>query len=492
MSVTRTRWRPGGRWAAGRGGDVALAAGAALVTLVMSALAAKPHDTPLWPGGAALILVATLPLAVRRRHPVVVLAISGVVSPLYYPMGFPDGPVAFVFLVALFTAAVECRMIVSLLAVIGVDAAFVVVRVVRGGTTDDPAAIDDSGTVASLSAFLLITVAAGQYVRSRRDRVEAAERRAAQAERGREEEARRRATEERLRIARELHDVLAHQISLINVQAGAALHRRDDPAQAYASLEAIKHASKETLRELRGVLGVLRQVDEDDGGAAPPVSPAPSLSRLDELLEQTSAAGLTVLRAGDLAAHTPAPSPAPAPAPASAGVASAGAADPEADERPEAMPVPPPAAAAVHETTAHETTRETTRHGTTARGTSAYGTDRGAGHAGVPVPLPAPVDLAGYRIVQEALTNVVRHAGAVTATVDIRRTADAVIVQIDDDGAGPADPGALERGNGLRGMRERAAAVGGEMTAGAGPSGGFRVWARLPLEGPAGRTEEIA
>ncbi|MFC6936958.1 sensor histidine kinase [Actinomadura yumaensis] len=491
MSVTRTRWRPGGRWAAGRGGDVALAAGAALVTLVMSALAAKPHDTPLWPGGAALILVATLPLAVRRRHPVVVLAISGVVSPLYYPMGFPDGPVAFVFLVALFTAAVECRMIVSLLAVIGVDAAFVVVRVVRGGTTDDPAAIDDSGTVASLSAFLLITVAAGQYVRSRRDRVEAAERRAAQAERGREEEARRRATEERLRIARELHDVLAHQISLINVQAGAALHRRDDPAQAYASLEAIKHASKETLRELRGVLGVLRQVDEDDGGAAPGVARAVPVAA-------GRAAGADLRGRPDRPARRrprrthPGALARARSRPGVSGRGERGSGGPGSGRAAGSDARPAPAAAAVHETTAHETTRETTRHGTTARGTSAYGTDRGAGHAGVPVPLPAPVDLAGYRIVQEALTNVVRHAGAVTATVDIRRTADAVIVQIDDDGAGPADPGALERGNGLRGMRERAAAVGGEMTAGAGPSGGFRVWARLPLEGPAGRTEEIA
>ncbi|TDB99991.1 histidine kinase, partial [Actinomadura bangladeshensis] len=192
------------------------------------------------------------------------------VQPLYYPLGFPDGPVAAVLWVALFNAAVECRLVVSLGAVIVVNAGFLVVAFARGGGDGgDPEAVTDARGVASLSLGLLVTVALGQYVRSRRDRAEAAERRAAEAERDREAEARRRAVAERLRIARELHDVLAHQMSLINVQAGAALHRRDDAERAYAALEAIKAASKETLRELRGVLGVLRQVDECGGGAEP-------------------------------------------------------------------------------------------------------------------------------------------------------------------------------------------------------------------------------
>ncbi|MDL4821739.1 sensor histidine kinase [Actinomadura opuntiae] len=417
------------RWGWGRAAEALPAVAALVITLVMSAVAGKPGDRPLWPGGAALIAVTTLALAWRRRHPVVLLAVATVVPPLYYPLGYPDGPIAFVFLVALFNAAVQCRLAVPLGAVIVVNAGFLTTSAVRGGGDGgDPDAVADARGVASLTLALLLTVGVGQYVRGRRYRVEEAERRAAEAERSREEEALRRAAQERLRIARELHDVLAHQISLINVQAGAALHRRDDPARAYAALEAIKAASRQTLRELRGVLGVLRQVDEagapGDGGGAGPVEPVPSLARVGELLERTSATGLRVVRAGDLTDDA---------------------------------------------------------------------TDAGDGEGGGPLAaVPAPVGLAGYRIVQEALTNVVRHAGAREVTVEVRCTADAVIVRIDDDGSGPptgAD-GAADgpaRGNGLRGMRERAAAVGGELTAGPAPGGGFRVRARLPLDAPPGR-----
>ncbi|KAB2349200.1 sensor histidine kinase [Actinomadura rudentiformis] len=349
-------------------------------------------------------------LAFRRRHPVIVLVVTLLVSVAYYPMGFPDGPLAFVFIIALYTAAVRCRLYVPLSAAAAINAGFVIVNLARGATgQEDADMVMGAESVAGLTFWLLLVTALGQYVRNRRAALAAAEQRALEAERSREQEARRRATEERLRIARELHDILAHQISLINVQAGAALHRRDDPAKAYAALEAIKHASKDTLQELRGVLGVLRQVDGGDE-AGPPVAPAPSLARVGELLAQTSAAGLPVTLVGEVPAG----------------------------------------------------------------------------------PLPAPVDLAGYRIVQEALTNAVRHARASKATVEISSTADAVVVQIDDDGTGPADPAALESGNGLRGIRERAATVGGEVTAGPGPAGGFRVRARLPLRRPAGQMEESA
>ncbi|MFI0408937.1 sensor histidine kinase [Actinomadura sp. 3N508] len=426
------RW---GRWPRGQVADAVFAVAAMAATLLMSVQAEKPEDRALWPGGFAIIVVATLALAVRRRYPVAVLVVATIAPPLYYPLGYPDGPIALVLWVALFTAAVECGLAVALGAVIVVNAGFLVVAVARGGRDGgggggDPEAVVDARGVASLSLGLLLAVGLGLHVRSRHARAEAAERRAIEAERTREEEARRRAIAERLRIARELHDVLAHQISLINVQAGAALHRRDDHDRAYAALEAIKTASKETLRELRGVLGVLRQVDTDgEPGAGGPVAPQPSLARVVELLEQTAAAGLTVRRAGDLA-------PATAPADASGG----DAAEPAAADRSVA------ALAALAE-------------------------------------LPAPVGLAGYRIVQEALTNTVRHAGAATVTVEVRRVPGAVIVQIDDDGSGPAGP-AEPGGNGLRGMRERAASVGGEMTAGPGPAGGFRVWARLPLGVP--------
>ncbi|MFC9974565.1 sensor histidine kinase [Spirillospora sp. NPDC127200] len=411
--------RAAGRLAARLGvsvGDLAFALGVCTTVLVMSQVAAAPRDRPLWPGGVALILVACLALAFRRRRPVPVLVIAMTTTPVYYPMAYPDGPVGVVMFIALFSAAVECRLLVSLGAVAVVNAGFLLAGWFAG-ETDDPQAVVDGAAVASLTLTLLTVVSVGAYVRARRDQAEAAERRAAAAEHDREQEARRRATEERLRIARELHDVLAHQISLINVQAGAALHRRDDPARAYSALEAIKGASKETLRELRGVLGVMRQVDEDDPAAA--IAPVPSLAHLGPLLEQTTAAGLRV----------------------------------------------------------HHDTSDTSD---TPCG-DAHGDASGGGEDTALALLPAPVALAGYRIVQEALTNAVRHARARSATVRIRHTGDAVIVQVDDDGTGPADPAALEHGNGLRGMRERAAAVGGEVSAGPGPTGGFRVWARLPL-----------
>lgn len=441
------------RWPRGQAADVVLAFAVMVVTLWMSAAAEKPGDRELWPGGFAVILVASLALALRRRYPVAVLVVATAAPPLYYPLGYPDGPIVLVLWVALLTTAVERRLAVSLGAVMVVNAGFLIVTTVRGGGGGgDPQAVVGARGVASLSFGLLLAVALGQFVRSRHLRAEAAERRAAEAERTREEEARRRAIAERLRIARELHDVLAHQISLINVQAGAALHRRDDPDRAYAALEAIKSASKETLRELRGVLGVLRQVDTDGGeaGAGGSVAPQPSLARVEDLLRQTAAAGMTVRRAGDLADHP----------------------DPPADPA-------DPAGSGVPD---------------------APGRDRAAAALAALAELPAPVGLAGYRIVQEALTNAVRHSGAATVTVEVRRVPGAVIVQVDDDGPGPTGPGpgpgelrapGGTDGNGLRGMRERAASVGGEMTAGPGPAGGFRVWARLPLGGPGEEQEQM-
>jgi signal transduction histidine kinase len=201
------------------------------------------------------------------------------------------------------------------------------------------------------------------------------------------EEARRRATEERLRIARELHDLLGHHLSLINVQASAALHR-PDPARSEQALTAIKQSSRETLRELRATLGILRR----DGEA--PTAPAPALDRLGDLVTAAGRSGVTIRTelAGDR-------------------------------------------------------------------------------------PLPAEVDLAAYRIVQEALTNVTRHAGATAAVVRVRLEDDEVLVEVEDDGAGPAGV----PGNGILGMRERARALGGSLTTGPGTDGGFRVCARLPL-----------
>ena len=211
------------------------------------------------------------------------------------------------------------------------------------------------------------------------------------------EEARRRASEERLRIARELHDVLAHDISLINVQAGVALHLMEEhPEQARTALTAIKAASKDALGELRSVLDVLRQADE-----GPPRAPTAGLEHLDRLVTGAAAAGIDVRVVTDGRAR----------------------------------------------------------------------------------PLPPGVDLAAFRIIQEALTNVTRHAGPATATISLTYGDDELTVQVDDDGKGRPLSGANGSGNGIPGMRERAAALGGRLEAGPRPGGGFRVRASLPLDG---------
>jgi signal transduction histidine kinase len=214
----------------------------------------------------------------------------------------------------------------------------------------------------------------------------------AEAARSREEATLRRASEERLRIARELHDVLAHSISVINVQASTALHLIDArPEQARDALSAIKQASKEALTEVRSVLGVLREAGEEA-----PRSPAVGLGRLDDLVASTSAAGVNV------SSRT----------------------------------------------------------------------------VGTPRRVPDGVDAAAFRIVQEALTNVTRHAGDATATITLAYGAAELTIFVDDDGRATG-PG-FASGNGLRGMRERAESLGGRLEAGPKPSGGFRVLARLP------------
>jgi signal transduction histidine kinase/nucleoside-diphosphate-sugar epimerase len=217
----------------------------------------------------------------------------------------------------------------------------------------------------------------------------------------RQEELRRRAGEERMRIARDLHDVVAHNISVINVQANTALHLMDrQPDRARTALTTINEVSRQALAELRSVLGVLRDVDESE-----PRAPAPGLARLDDLADTAAAAGLAV----------------------------------RIEER------------------------------------------------GQRAPLPADVDLAAYRIVQEALTNSVRHSGGTNATIRIAYRKDALGIEVDDDGARrpPGRPAgqAQGTGSGIAGMTERAAALGGTLQAGPWPGGGFAVRAWLPLPG---------
>jgi signal transduction histidine kinase len=220
------------------------------------------------------------------------------------------------------------------------------------------------------------------------------EQRAEEAERTKDEAARRRAVEERLRIARELHDSLTHSISVVQVQAGVAVHlARKRGEEVPPALVAIQEASADAARELRETLGVLR-TDEDSQGSG--------LCQLDALVARARAAGLPVT-------------------------------------------------------------------------VTVGGTERR---------LPPDVDQAAYRIVQEALTNVARHAGHAQARVELCYEPGMLTVQVDDDGNGtPARPAG--QGLGLIGMRERVAALGGQLHAGPRPGGGFGVRAELPVRTPA-------
>src|SRR6516225_10061608 len=367
--------------------DITLAAGLAAFAAVGTHFAAhcqhsyRPADAAAY----ALAVVGAVGLVWRRRLPVLVRGVVFGATLAYFALGYPAGPIWLPLIVAYFTAAARGY---RLAAAITAAAGFVVFPwldyVFRNGRP--PTAI----FLGALAAWLLLVLGAAEIVRIRRER-------AAEAARIYEEEQLRRASEERLRIARELHDAIGHHLSLINVQSGVALHLGEElPEQARSSFSAIKQASKEALSELRSVLSVLRQEDEPA-----PRSPTSTIARLDDLVSQAAAAGLAVRTEID----------------------------------------------------------------------------------GPPRPLPFSVDAAAYRIVQEALTNVTRHAGPATAMVRVCYAEQDLAVQVDDDGTGPPPGPPAGNGRGIIGMRERAAAVGGELQAGARPGGGFRVQARLPLGG---------
>lgn len=373
-------WLPHGRLA-----DALVAAATGVLVIGTTVWSATVGDGRLNPLGWVLLVTGCAALYLRRQYPVAVLAYTMLACGFYYPLVGAGSPILVTFMIALFSAAAGGHLTVAVVAV-GVAAAGTAV-----GELTSPIEHLDSISLFLLAGWAVAVIAMGVGVRTRKAYLREAERRAA-------EEARQRGTDERLRMARELHDVLGHNISLINVQASAALHRltknpSDDPT-AQDALSAIKDTSKQALRELRATLGVLRQVDEDA-----PLEPAASLSGLDALLDRARSTGGLAVR------------------------------------------------------------KEV---------------------AGEPRPVPPEVDLAAYRIVQEALTNVARHAGAGTAVVRIGYQDEDVCVQVDDNGTG-GQGGTAKSGSGIRGMRERARALGGELSAGARPEGGFRVLARLPL-----------
>jgi signal transduction histidine kinase len=344
--------------------------------------------------GYGLVLLHTLPLAGRRRFPGAVLALvvaSGLAGAALGLPPFFEGPA---ILVAVYSVAAYGRRWVSLAGLTVAELGLAALQL----TPFEFAEIEGLAPVGSMgilaAAWLL-----GHFAHNYRAYAAGLEERTAELERAREELARRAVVEERLRLARELHDVVAHAMSVIAVQSGVGAHVADtNPQEAAKALAAIEATSRAALEELRRLLGVLRQQGEPQGALAP----VPGLADLDSLLAEVGKAGLAVKLQIN----------------------------------------------------------------------------------GTRPPLPAGVDLSAYRIVQEALTNVVKHAGPAHAQVVVGYRDHDVTVEVIDDGRGAvtsASDGRVGTGHGLIGMRERVQVFGGDLQTGPRPGGGFRVAARLPF-----------
>ena len=396
--------------------DVAPAVLVAAAQVVGTATYGQTEPSPwrLDRGAFALLLAGPLVLLWRRRWPEAALVVAAAACAGYAATGYPRGPAGLpAFAFALASAILMGRRAWGwgVLAV-----TFPALVWLPSVNPDELEATRTLADFAGLLAWLPLLAAGADIARSR------LERRAEQAHAA-QEEARRRASEERLRIARELHDVLAHNIALVNVQSGVALHLLEEqPERARPALEAIHEASGTALAELRSALDVLRRglddgagPDGDTAGAGgwAPRAPTAGLGDLDDLARRTRAAGVDVRLAVE--------------------------------------------------------------------------SDVGA--------VPAGVGLAAFRVVQEALTNVVRHAPGARATVRVLHTGDELTVQVDDDGGagspvrdakGARGPAGRGSGRGLAGMRERADALGGTVVAGPRPDGSFRVRACLPIRDVAG------
>ncbi|WP_328323826.1 MULTISPECIES: sensor histidine kinase [unclassified Streptomyces] len=362
-----------------------------LVGTTIAAHGQSGYRAPLDVWARLLLLAGQAFLLLRLKYPVLTAFATAACAMVYLGAGYPYGPVFLTVAVGCFAAIVAGHRYAAWSAVAMLWAGHVLVA--HWLYRWLPPAGDHAapwGQELAVTAWVVAILAASELARVRREQWarERAERRAAE---------KRRADEERLRIARELHDVLAHSISVINVQSSVGLALLDsDPEQARTALTTIKAASKEALGEVRQVLDTLRAP-----GAAPR-APAPGLDRLAELVEQASATGLTV-----------------------------------------------------------DTVTE-----------------------GVRRELPPGADLAAFRIVQEALTNVVRHSGSRSARVTLAYAPRQLVLRIEDEGPATGDD-AGGSGNGLVGMRERAAALGGTIDAGPRPGGGFRVEAVIPFTGGA-------
>jgi signal transduction histidine kinase len=374
--------------------DAVLAVSVALFQLLGTyrATANQPGAHPLGdPAGLGYLLLAAggLILLVRRRWPVAVFLTTTAIGLVYYAAGYPDGPAAIGLFVATYTLTAQGDGRRSLQIV----AAGIALLAVAWLLVGDLQSFNPAGWVLFRIGTAVMAATLGESVRGRRVLAAEAVERAERAEQTKEAEARRRVDAERLRIAREVHDTVAHAIAVINVQAGVTAHVLDRrPQQARETLVTIEQTSARALGELRATLGMLR--DAEDRRA-----PTPGLGQVEELVGMAREAGLDV----KLEVASP------------------------------------------------------------------------------PRELPSAVDQAAYRILQESITNVIRHAGPARVTVSLIYGPSDLQLRITDDGCGPRHADGSQGGRGIVGMRERAALLGGELTAGPRQGGGFQVQARLPL-----------
>ncbi len=365
------------------------AAALCVVAMLVELVVWPKHSPDGW--APVAIVVMALPVLTRSRWPgasmtAAMVAILVVVSPaaVYVTVPFPA------VLCGYTLAARHGRRVALLAAAGGLPAVLAIL------TVHSPHSLVSLDTGRNL-ALVVLPLALGVAAHDRRAYTAALVARAESAERSREEETRRRVGEERLRIARDVHDLVAHTMVAINVQAGVGAHLLErDPEQARATLRDIKRVSGEALGDLRGLLGLLRDEDLPD---AAPVRPVQGLDGIADLRDGLASAGVEVDVRIDPAVVT----------------------------------------------------------------------------------LPAAVGATGYRIVQEALTNVMRHAGPTSARVRVGRRDDDILIEVEDDGGrAPVPLRDTGSGHGLRGMRERAAAAGGSLEAGPRDGGGWRVTASLP------------
>jgi signal transduction histidine kinase len=385
--------------------DVVLAIAVAIADLGPRLSSESTTVRPLDAAGVALLLLPCVALVWRRTRPIPVLLITCGCLLLVQVRDYVEPPSIFLSLLAAsYAAGAYCRSRAGILTALAILVGYVVTVHVASPAAPPP--MDEAIGVASIVAGTFVL---GRSLGLGRAYTAQLEQRAADLARSRESELRGVVAEERSRIARDLHDVVAHHVSVMTVQAAAARRQLDrDPQRSEEAMAAVETTGRTALAEMRRIVGILRSPDDDGSPDQTEARPQPGLAELPTLISQIGEAGLPVsLRV-----------------------------------------------------------------------------------IGEPRPLSAGLDLAAYRIVQEALTNSLRHAGPTTAEVVLRYASRELVVQVLDRGHGLAAdldnrgrPAARPLGHGLLGMRERVGVYGGELYAGPRAGGGFEVLARVPIEG---------